>query len=145
MVSEMGGHRYLNRYSPEWREFRYFRPEEFACPCCGRVYVLERLVRLLDLVREAWGAPIRVESGYRCPDHNRRIGGAPNSAHVIGAAADIWPKLQGPLGHCRARFLSLLQLRGFRRFGLWHDFGFHVDLGDLVDPHTYIAPSIWIY
>ena len=136
---------YLDRNSTEWKLFRYFKPEEFVCPCCGQVYVLERLVFLLDEARKRWGGPIRVTSGYRCPRHNRRIGGAPRSAHVIGAAADIQPVLQGPEGYCRGRFLAILRVLGFRRFGLWPDFKFHVDLGDLVDPNTYLAPDVWIY
>lgn len=45
--------------------------------------------RLLDPVRHAWGAPIRVNSGYRCPALNRAVGGSPTSQHLRGEAADI--------------------------------------------------------
>lgn len=44
---------------------------------------------LLDPIREAWGAPIIVSSGYRCPALNKRIGGVANSQHLYGQAADI--------------------------------------------------------
>lgn len=51
---------------------------------------LELLIEdLLDPVREAWGAPIIVNSGYRCEELNRVIGGAVNSQHLRGEAADI--------------------------------------------------------
>ena len=43
----------------------------------------------LDEVRELWGKPIGVNSGYRCYELNRAIGGAKNSQHLRGEAADI--------------------------------------------------------
>ena len=51
---------------------------------------LELLVKhVLDPVRERWGVPIYVNSGYRCPELNKLVGGAPNSYHLSGMAADI--------------------------------------------------------
>ncbi len=51
---------------------------------------LERLVKnVLDPLREAWGAPIIVTSGYRSPKLNKAVGGAANSQHCYGQAADI--------------------------------------------------------
>ena len=44
---------------------------------------------LLDPIREAWGGPITVNSGYRCPVLNRTVGGVPTSQHQKGEAADI--------------------------------------------------------
>lgn len=44
---------------------------------------------VLDPLREKWGAPIRVSSGYRCPKLNKVIGGAAGSQHMKGEAADI--------------------------------------------------------
>ena len=45
--------------------------------------------QLLDPIREAWGEPIVVSSGYRCKELNTLIGGAKNSHHLLGCAADI--------------------------------------------------------
>ena len=45
--------------------------------------------KLLDPIREAWGEPIVVSSGYRCPELNALVGGAKNSHHMLGCAADI--------------------------------------------------------
>jgi hypothetical protein len=51
---------------------------------------LEVLINeLLDPVREAWGKPIRVNSGYICPQLNKAVGGVANSQHLKGEAADI--------------------------------------------------------
>lgn len=51
---------------------------------------LEALVdNVLDPLRSSWGHPIIVSSGYRCPELNKAIGGAVNSQHIKGQAADI--------------------------------------------------------
>lgn len=44
---------------------------------------------VLDPLREAWGAPIIVTSGYRSPKLNSAVGGAKSSQHLKGEAADI--------------------------------------------------------
>lgn len=51
---------------------------------------LEALVEhVLDPLREAWGGPIHVNSGYRCRAMNKAVGGAAGSQHMRGEAADI--------------------------------------------------------
>ena len=51
---------------------------------------LEQLVcNVLDPLRERWGVPIYVNSGYRCPALNRKVGGSSTSYHLRGMAADI--------------------------------------------------------
>lgn len=54
-----------------------------------KVRLQNLIVHLLDPVREKWGAPITVNSGYRCPVLNKQVGGVPASQHVKGEAADI--------------------------------------------------------
>jgi len=44
---------------------------------------------VLDPLRERYGRPIYVTSGYRCPKLNNLVNGAPNSQHMRGEAADI--------------------------------------------------------
>lgn len=59
-------------------------------PTPGIKQNLERLVaNILDPLREAWGGPIDVNSGYRCPPLNKAVGGVKNSQHLTGQAADI--------------------------------------------------------
>ena len=59
-------------------------------PSASAVRALTALVDdVLDPLRDAWGGPIRVNSGYRCPELNRAVGGTPSSQHQQGEAADI--------------------------------------------------------
>lgn len=44
---------------------------------------------VLDPLREAWGAPLSVTSGYRCPQLNKLVGGVATSQHTKGEAVDI--------------------------------------------------------
>ena len=44
---------------------------------------------VLDPARERLGKPITVNSGYRCPLHNSKVGGVANSQHMRGEAADV--------------------------------------------------------
>lgn len=44
---------------------------------------------VLDPLREAWGRPIIVNSGYRSPELNKVIGGVKTSQHMTGQAVDI--------------------------------------------------------
>lgn len=59
---------------------------------CSKEHMMNimRLVeRVLDPLREAYGKPIRITSGYRCPQLNKAVKGSPTSDHVNGMAADI--------------------------------------------------------
>lgn len=44
---------------------------------------------VLDPLREAYGKPIIITSGYRCEALNKAVGGVPTSEHRLGMAADI--------------------------------------------------------
>lgn len=67
------------------------------------VDALRVTAELLEKVRELLGHPIVITSGYRSPELNKAIGGAANSAHTRGQAADfICPGFGKPLKVCRA-------------------------------------------
>mgnify|MGYP000394289057 CR=1 FL=1 len=67
----------------------YFDRSEFACKCgCGFDTVDVSTLSILDLVRRNFG-PVYINSGCRCSEHNKAVGGSPNSQHLRGRAADI--------------------------------------------------------
>lgn len=55
----------------------------------AKKHVAALVDNVLDPLREAWGKPIMVTSGYRCPALNKAVGGVPTSMHTQGRAADI--------------------------------------------------------
>lgn len=73
----------------------YFDTKEFASKD-GRAspwptVVNLQLIELCNRIREEFGKPLVVNSGYRSPEHNERVGGAKSSMHVLGQAADLAP------------------------------------------------------
>ena len=78
---------------PTWDDIEYFERREFACKCgkCGGFPVEPSwdLLKILDKIREHFGAPVHVNSGVRCKNHNTACGGAKSSQHLYGTAADI--------------------------------------------------------
>lgn len=48
-------------------------------------YVISRL----QPIRDEYGKPIYITSGYRCPELNKKVGGKKNSQHLMGLAADL--------------------------------------------------------
>lgn len=60
-----------------------------AIPANLKANVARLVDNVLDPLREAWGRPLTVTSGYRCPALNRAVGGSATSHHLKGMAADI--------------------------------------------------------
>ena len=68
----------------------HFARREFACACgCGFDTIDAATLEILESVREHFGRPVIVTSGARCREHNASVGGASNSQHLVGRAADI--------------------------------------------------------
>ena len=70
----------------------HFNSTEFDCHgsgCCSQTLINEQLIEYLEKIREHFGKPIIITSAYRCPTHNRNVGGATGSRHSKGDAADI--------------------------------------------------------
>jgi uncharacterized protein YcbK (DUF882 family) len=71
-----------------------FSKSEFDCSCNCEMpkKVLDNvkiLAEQLQIIRTISEQPIQINSAYRCPKHNKAIGGVKNSQHVLGKAADI--------------------------------------------------------
>jgi hypothetical protein len=99
----------------------------------GTPYRISRLLKLcetLEVIREAAGGrPLRVTSGFRSLEYNRRLGSSDNSQHVKGRAADI----QHPILTAGALHTLILKLYNAHKLpwlgGLGHYITFvHVDV-----------------
>lgn len=47
------------------------------------------VLEVLQPLRDVWGAPLHINSGYRCQELNAYVGGQPSSQHLKGEACDI--------------------------------------------------------
>ena len=82
----------------------------------------EDFLNLLDDARGIAGAHFIINSGYRTPKHNRRVGGVENSSHLKGCAADIRVTSSSE----RWKIVDALIKVGFNRIGIAKSF-IHVD------------------
>ena len=64
-------------------------PEVYNIPSHEAIANLKRLCEWLEVLRNKIGHPIVINSGYRSPQLNRKVGGAPTSNHLTGCAVDI--------------------------------------------------------
>ncbi len=70
-----------------------FRVSEFACrDGSDKITVDLRLVHILQRIRDRYGRPVIINSAYRTPAYNAKIGGAKASQHCLGTAVDITVK-----------------------------------------------------
>ena len=71
------------------KDSKNFKVSEFACKCCRKNNIDQRVIDIAQALRDALGVPVRVNSGYRCEKHNARVGGVKGSYHTKGLAADL--------------------------------------------------------
>lgn len=99
---------YSYKYAAEKRLSPHFRVREFHSKHdpSDLVKVDERLVTLLENIRNHVGKPVHLNSGYRSPEYNATLKNAsPRSQHCNGKAADIWvegvtPKQIADIAEC---------------------------------------------
>lgn len=66
-----------------------FKLSELACPCCWAFDMPEWVLEKIQAVRDEFGFNMTINSGYRCKDHNVKVGGSSTSRHLIGLAIDV--------------------------------------------------------
>lgn len=137
----------------------HFRVREFAChDGSDKILISDETVRILEAIRTYFGQPVTITSGYRTAAYNAspKVGGAKNSQHVKGTAADI--KVEGVpswavAGYLEANFRSCsigyysswvhVDTRGYR--ALWKDYGSNTKgtfgIGNNYQRYEYIAPA----
>jgi uncharacterized protein YcbK (DUF882 family) len=102
---------------------KHFSKKEFDCQCgCGTGTINTILVQKLELVRQEYGKPMRINSGIRCLEHNRKIGSKDTSSHIKCVAADV-----GCTDMSARHELLQILLKYFKRVGVHKQF-IHVDV-----------------
>ena len=101
----------------------HFTKKEFDCKCgCDTGSINMVLVERLEQARRDYGRPMRINSGIRCLEHNRKIGSTDTSSHIKCLAAVISCVGMGD----RHKMLSIF-LKYFKRVGVHKEF-IHVDV-----------------
>ena len=112
-----------------------FKLKEFKCKCgCDMpLEVYENIIKLssqLQFLRDYTGRPITINSAYRCPKHNKKVGGSKTSQHLLGKAADITIQSLKPaevfmiiedlidMGHMLQGGLGLYEKKGFTHYDI---------------------------
>lgn len=125
-----------------------FSQTEFVCRHCRRLPqlgIVPALITGLEKLRAlAYPSGLIIRSGYRCPTHNTVVGGAKNSQHLYGSAADV---------DLRAELADVKALKVFSGIG-WQAVGGrrlirHVDVrhasGHNTTSGTTARPTTWEY
>lgn len=102
-----------------------FSPAEIACRGTGKLLVNDDALDRLQELRVTLGKPLIVNSAYRSPEHNRKVGGAKASKHLEGTAFDI-----SMANHDPAAFIAAARKAGFKGIGTYPRSNFiHIDTG----------------
>ena len=105
---------------PHWRDvpantWRWpnFSAAEIACRGTGAIKINTEAMDKLQALRDRLGKPLIIRSAYRGPEHNRAVGGAPASKHMLGTAFDIAMSNHDPV-----TFEAAARAVGFLGFGV---------------------------
>ena len=118
-------------------KFKYFTYGEFDSQDLkgSGKNVSDELINMLDIVRKKYGKSVVINSGYRTPEHNKSVGGTPESSHIKGLAADIACNNSTD----RFKLEGVLREVGFKRIGMGSTF-IHVDIDKDKSPNV-----LWTY
>ncbi len=123
----------------DFSAYANFTESEMRCRCgCGRADMDPDFMARLQGVRDAFKRPMVVTSGFRCPEHDRAVGGA--GVHPTGHAADI--AVSGEPAFRLLTVAVVLDMRGIgqKQHGPYGGRFLHLD--DLGGP---MRPRTWTY
>ena len=122
----------------DWSKVPNFKAGEFNCSHCGKNEMQLEFMLKLQALRNAYGKPMRITSGYRCKDHPIEAKKAQPGAHASGCACDIG--VEGADAH---RLLGLAWAAGFTGVGVQQKgTGRFIHLDTLKGP---MRPTVWSY
>lgn len=113
------------------RETKHFKPKEFFCSCCGKgeSEVNQILIDMLEKLHTAMNAnAIYITSGYRCPKHDKAVGGSGAGMHTLGGAADIVVYRTEHIPYSSFTVAREAEKIGFTGIGIISNDACHVDI-----------------
>jgi len=122
----------------DWTKVPNFKAAEFNCSHCGKNEMKPDFMAKLQALRTTYGKPMRVTSGYRCPQHPIEAKKTAPGAHASGCAVDIG--VEGADAH---RLLTLAMAAGFTGVGVQQK-----GTGRFLHLDTLTAgtrPTVWSY
>ena len=129
--------------SVDWDNSKYFKANEFTCSHTGTEKMEQDFIDKLNNLREAYGKPMTISSGYRDSTHpvEAMKKDPKGGAHVSGEAADILIERGNAF-----KLLSLAFLIGFTGIGVNQKGGARfLHLDTLENSPTRPRPTIWSY
>ena len=125
-----------------WNDYPNFSKEEFTCKHTGKNEMKPEFMSMLQELRNRYGKPIRITSGYRDKTHPIEAKKSNPGAHATGQAADI--------GVDRGEAYEILRLAfeiGFTGVGIQQKGGGRFIHLDNIEPDTkdFLRPTIWSY
>ena len=97
----------------DWGLYPNFKAEEFDCSHCGKNEMRPEFMGKLQAFRMQYGKPMRITSGYRCPEHPLEAKKSKPGAHASGLACDV-----GVDGQEAYDILKLAFQLGFKGIGV---------------------------
>ena len=102
-----------------------FKANEFRCKDNSDViFIAPELVDILQTIRNHYGKAVHINSAYRTPTYNKKVGGATYSQHLYGTAADI--RINGVKPKDLAAYIETL-MPNYGGIGIYPTF-VHVDI-----------------
>ena len=119
---------YKSKLGANYKISDHFKLSEMSCKDgSDKVMYSTDLMNKLEQLRAYGGFTITINSGYRSPAHNKKVGGATNSQHTKGTAADIVVKKNGKTVSGKL-ICCLCQSLGFKVIGYISETAVHVDM-----------------
>mgnify|MGYP002641066799 FL=1 len=122
----------------DWNNYPNFSEDEFKCSHCGKVDMQPAFMASMQQLRNMYGKPMAITSGYRCPDHPIEAKKSTPGAHASGEACDI-----GVQGTDAYHLLRLALALDFTGIGVQQKGGGRfIHLDTLCNPPR---PNVWSY
>lgn len=122
----------------DWSKYPNFSAKEFDCTHCGKNEMRADFMERLQALRNAYGKPMRITSGFRCAEHPIEAKKAKPGSHASGCACDIG--IDGPDAH---QLLSIALQLGFTGIGVQQKgSGRFIHLDTL---KSGLRPTVWSY